>query len=83
LTFSFTKLLLMGWLKLNEKLFAPDGTVTGVNPGVLLTPPALLTQVTPQITSKVRDGFVPECPTILTNTLTLVIDGLATIAVHV
>ncbi len=49
----------MGWLKLNEVLEVKNPTGTGVKPEVELTPPdAVSTQVTPQVTSKVSDGFI-------------------------
>jgi hypothetical protein len=73
----------MGWLKLKENDDALAATDTGVKPGVELTPPdAVLTHVTPHVTSKVSDGLVVEAPTIRTTTLTLVDSGLATIAVQ-
>ena len=82
-TFWFTKIPLIGWLKLKENDDAPAATVTGARPGVKLTPPdAVLTHVTPQVTSKVSDGLVVDIPTIRTNTLTLVVNGLAAVAVQ-
>jgi len=78
-----TKLLLMGWLKLNENDAAPAATDTGVKPGVLLTsPPAVLTHVTPQVMSKLFAGLVADAPTIRTTTLTLVDNGFVTVAVQ-
>jgi len=81
-TLLLTKPLLIAWLKLNEKLFAPAATDTGVKPGVLLTAPAVFTHVTPQVTSKVSDGLTVDEPTILTRTFTLVDSGFATVAVQ-
>ena len=52
-TFWSTKIPLIGWLKLKENDDVLAATVTGVKPGVKLTPPAVLTQVTPQVMSKV------------------------------
>src|SRR2546425_13261992 len=61
----------------------PAGTDTGVKPGVELTPPgSVLTQVTPHVTSKLRNGLVADVPTIRTTTLTLVVNELDTIAVQ-
>src|SRR5439155_25686876 len=77
------KLLLIGWLKLNENDVAPAATDTGVRPGVLLTPPpAVLTHVTPQGTSKLFAGLVVAAPTIRITTLILLDNGLATVAVQ-
>jgi len=81
-TFVLAKALLIAWLKLNEKLFAPAATDTDDSPGVLLTPPAVFTHVTPQVTSKVSDGLIDDEPTILTRTFTLVDSGFATVAVQ-
>jgi len=80
--FWLAKLLLIGWLKLNENDMAPAATDTGVSPRVLLTPPAVFTHVTPQVTSKVSDGLIDDEPTILTRTFTLVDSGFATMAVQ-
>jgi len=74
--------LLIVWLKLKE-VFAPAATDTGVRPVVELTPPAaVLTQVTPHVTSKVSDGLVMDAPTIRTTSFTLVDNGLVTTAVQ-
>jgi hypothetical protein len=81
-TFWLAKLPLIVWLKLNE-VFAPAATDTGVRPSVELTPPvAVLTQVTPHVTSKVSDGLVMDAPTIRTTTFTLADNGLVTITVQ-
>ena len=77
------KLLLISWLKLMESDDVLPATVTGVKPGVKLTPPdAVLTHVTPHVMSKVSDGIPLTDPTIRTTTLTLVENGFATIAVQ-
>jgi len=69
-------------LKLKE-VDTPAPTVTGVRPGVALTPPlAVLTHVTPQVTSKLLNGLVVDVPTIRTTSLTLEDKGLTTIAVQ-
>jgi len=81
-TLWLTRLELMGWLKLKERLFVPPATSTGVKPGVLLTPPEVFTQVTPHETSKVSDGLIDDRSTIRTTTLILVDNGLATVAVQ-
>jgi len=81
--FVLAKLGSTSWLKLKEKLFAPAATDTGVSPGVLFTPPAVLTHVTPHVTSNVSDGLVADDPTIRTTTLTPVDSGLATTTVQV
>jgi hypothetical protein len=76
------KLLLICWLKLNEKLFVLPASDMGVKPGVLFTPPAVLTHVSPHVTSRLSDGLVGDWTTILTTTLILVDSGLETIAVQ-
>jgi hypothetical protein len=81
-TFWLTKLPLIGCVKLKAKLAAPAGTDTGVKPGVMLTAPAVLTHVTPQVTSKVSDGLIEDPPIIRTTALTLVESGLATVTVQ-
>jgi len=82
-TFWLTKLPLIVWLKLKEDDVAPAAIDTGVNPGVKLTPPgSVLTQVTPQVTSKLRDGLIADDATIRTTTLTLLESGLATVNVQ-
>ncbi len=53
-----TKLLGMNWPKLKEKLDVAAGTDTGVSPSVRFTPAAVLTHVTPHVTSKVSDGLM-------------------------
>ena len=66
-----------------ENDVAPAATDTGVRPGVLLTPPpAVLTHVTPQVTSKLFAGLVVDAPTIRITTLILLDNGLATVAVQ-
>jgi hypothetical protein len=73
----------MSWLKLKENDDVLANTDTGVKPGVRLTPPVeVLTQVTPQVMSKVSDGLTVETPTIRTTSLALLDNGLATIAVQ-
>jgi hypothetical protein len=72
----------MNWPKLKEKLDVAAGTDTGVSPGVRFTPAAVLTHVTPHVTSKVSDGLMLDVPTIRTTTSTVVEKGLATIAVQ-
>jgi hypothetical protein len=73
----------MSWLKLKEVDDVPAATDTGVKPGVRLTPPVeVVTHVTPQVMSKVSDGFVVEAPVILTTSLAVVDNGLVTIAVQ-
>jgi len=82
LTFSLLKPLRI-WLKLKESDDVLAATVFGVKPGVKLTPPeAVLTHVTPHVISKVWVGLVVDCPTIRITTLTLVDNGLATMAVQ-
>jgi len=81
--FWFAKLPGMGWLKLKEVLELKNPTGTGVKPGVELTPAlAVLTQVTPQVTSKVSDGLVVDAPTIRTTTCILADNGFVTMAVQ-
>jgi hypothetical protein len=73
----------MSWLKLKDVDDVPAATDTGVKPGVALTPPrAVLTQMTPHVTSKVSEGLSVDTPTIRTTTFTVEDPGLATIAVH-
>jgi len=73
----------IGWLKLKEVLDVPAATVTGVSPGVKLTPPdAVLKQVNPHVTSNVSDGLVVDAPTIRITTFTEVDNGFVTIAVQ-
>jgi len=81
-SFSLAKVLLIGWLKLKENADAPAATDTGVKPGVKLTPPAVLTHVTPHVTSKVCAGLVVDFPTIRTTTLAVEDNGLVTKAVQ-
>jgi len=77
------KLPLIDWLKLKESDDVLAATVTGVKPGVKLTPPdAVFTHVTPQVTSKVCAGLVVDSPTIRTTTKAVAGNGLATIAVQ-
>jgi len=81
--FWLAKVAGMIWLKLKENDDVLASTDTGVKPGVALTPPrAVLTHVTPQVTSNVSDGLAMDAPTIRTTTLMLVDNGLATIAVQ-
>ena len=82
-TFWLTKPKLIGCVKLKEEV-APAVTETGVKPGVELTPPAaVLTHVTPQVTSKVSDGLIVDDPTIRTTTIAALAKGLATATVQV
>ena len=80
-TFWLAKLLLIAWLKLKE-IFAPAAIETGVRPGVKLTPPTVLTHVTPHVTSNVSDGLIADPPTIRTTTFTVEESGLATVTVQ-
>ena len=73
----------IGWLKLKEVLDVPAATVTGVSPGVKLTPQdAVLKQVNPHVTSKVSDGLVVDVPTIRTTTCMLEVNGFVTMTVQ-
>ncbi len=73
----------ISWLKLKEVDDVPAATVTGVKPNVRLTPPvAVFTHVTPQVISSVRVGLNVDTPVIRTTSLTLVDNGLVTIAVQ-
>jgi hypothetical protein len=70
------------WLKLKENDDVPAATYTGVKPEVKLTPPAVLTQVIPQVISKLSDGLIVDAPTIRTTTFTVEDNGFATMAVQ-
>ena len=71
-----------GWLKL-KLVLPPAVTEMKVTPGVVAGVPTVLKQpLVPHVTSKVKDGFVTEPPTILNTTTTLVPSGLVTVPCH-
>jgi hypothetical protein len=73
----------MGWLKLNENELL-TGTDTGpAARAAVSTFPLVLTQFTPQVTSKkLVPGFVVDCPVMRITTLAEVLSELATMAVQ-
>ena len=79
-----TRFALRDWLKLNDTVapIAMDLGPTIVELTKLTSPPGVLIQTAPQVTSKLSDGLIADVPTILITTIMLAVRGLLTIAVQ-